>query len=85
MLPPSQIARATGIRTEPVAIVWTDKKPESALELKAGTWGCVMWLFAKVAKEGRTAVFSNETTTCAGGCHGHWLRAAVRAARVPER
>jgi uncharacterized protein (DUF169 family) len=54
----------------PVAIVWTDKKPAGALELKAGTWGCVMWLFARVAKEGRTAVFSSGTTGCAGGAMG---------------
>jgi uncharacterized protein (DUF169 family) len=70
MLPKSQIAGAAGIRLNPVAIVWTDKKPEKALEFKPGTWGCVMWFFAKVAKEGKTAVFSRETTTCAGGCMG---------------
>ena len=70
MLPPSGIARAAGIRTHPVAIVWTDKRPENALEFRPGTWGCVMWFFAKVAKEGKTAVFSRETTTCAGGCMG---------------
>jgi len=70
MLPQSEIARAAGIKTHPVAIVWTDKKPEKALEFRPGTWGCVMWFFAKVAKEGKTAVFSRETTTCAGGCMG---------------
>jgi len=70
MVPPSEIARAAGITTHPVAIVWTDKKPEKALEFRPGTWGCVMWFFAKVAKEGKTAVFSRETTTCAGGCMG---------------
>lgn len=70
MLPPSEIARAAGIKFNPVAIVWTDKKPEKALELKAGAWGCVMWLFAKVAKEGRIAVFSKETMGCAGGAMG---------------
>lgn len=70
MLPPSQIARAAGIVLNPVAIVWTDKKPEGALAFKAGTWGCAMWLFAKVAKEGKTAAFTRETTTCAGGAMG---------------
>ncbi len=70
MLPKSEIARAAGITTNPVAIVWTDKKPEKALEFKQGVWGCVMWLFAKVAREGRTAVFSRDTTTCAGGAMG---------------
>jgi hypothetical protein len=66
----SETARATGITAEPVAIVWTDKKPEGALELKKDTWGCVMWLFAKVARDGRTAVFSRDTIGCAGGAMG---------------
>lgn len=70
MLPKSEIARAAGITTNPVAIVWTDKKPENALEFRKGVWSCVMWLFAKVAREGRTAVFSRDTTTCGGGAMG---------------
>jgi uncharacterized protein (DUF169 family) len=70
MVPRSEIAKAAGIVLNPVAIVWTEKKPEKALEFKAGVWSCVMWLFAKVAKEGKTAVFSRDTTTCAGGAMG---------------
>lgn len=70
MLPRSEIARAAGITLNPVAIVWTDKKPEKALEFRPGIWSCTMWLFAKVAKEGKTAVFSRDTTTCAGGAMG---------------
>jgi uncharacterized protein (DUF169 family) len=70
MMPPSEIAKAAGITLNPVAIVWTDKKPEHALEFKAGVWSCTMWLFAKVAREGRTAVFSRDTTTCCGGAMG---------------
>jgi uncharacterized protein (DUF169 family) len=70
MLPRSRIAEAAGIALNPVAIVWTDKKPAGALEFKPGVWGCVMWFFAKVAKDGKTAVFSRETTTCAGGAMG---------------
>ncbi len=66
----SAIARKTGITTEPVAIVWTDEKPPGALEFKEGAWGCVMWLFAKVALEGRTAVFGRETIGCAGAAMG---------------
>ena len=57
----SEIARAAGLSTEPVAIVWTDKKPDGALEFKKDTWGCIMWLYAKVARDGRTAVFGKET------------------------
>jgi len=70
MLPKSEIARACGIATNPVAIIWTDRKPDNALEFREGVWSCVMWLFAKVALEGKTAVFSRETTTCTGGAMG---------------
>jgi uncharacterized protein (DUF169 family) len=66
----SGIAKAAGITMNPVAIVWTEKKPKDALEFRPGVWGCVMWFFAKVAKEGKTAVFSTATTTCAGGAMG---------------
>jgi uncharacterized protein (DUF169 family) len=70
MEPKSEIAKAAGITMNPVAIVWTDTKPKHALEFKPGVWSCAMWLFAKVAKEGKTAVFSRDTTTCAGGAMG---------------
>jgi uncharacterized protein (DUF169 family) len=66
----SEIARAAGLSTEPVAIIWTDEKPERALEFRQGVWSCVMWPYAKVAREGRTAVFSRETIGCAGGAMG---------------
>jgi hypothetical protein len=65
----SAIARAAGL-TEPVAIVWTDEKPAGALELKAGVWGCVMWMYAKVVREGKTAAFSRDTIGCAGAAMG---------------
>ncbi|MCK9579814.1 MAG: DUF169 domain-containing protein [Methanoregula sp.] len=70
MMQKSEIAKAAGIKSHPVAIIWTDRKPEKSLEFRAGVWGCVMGLFAKVAKEGKTAVFSRDTTTCVGGAMG---------------
>ena len=54
----SIIAREVGLGTEPVALIWSDTKPEDALELRKDAWGCVIWLYAKVARDGRTAVFS---------------------------
>ncbi len=66
----SVVARAARLETEPVALIWSDKKPEGALELRKDAWGCVMWLYAKVAREGRIAVFSKETYGCAGGAVG---------------
>jgi len=65
-----KIARAAGLSTKPVAIVWTDEKPDGALELKPGVWSCVMRLYAKVAGEGRIAVFSREAVGCAGAAMG---------------
>ena len=66
----SRIAKEVGLETEPVALIWSDEKPENALELRKDAWGCVMWLYAKVARDGRTAAFSRETFGCAGGAMG---------------
>jgi len=66
----SAIAQAAGFSTEPVAIVWTDIKPEGALEFKPGVWGCVMWMYARVAKDKKTAVFTRETIGCIGAALG---------------
>ncbi|MEJ2368891.1 MAG: DUF169 domain-containing protein [Acidobacteriota bacterium] len=63
----SRIAEAAGLETRPVALVWTNEKPEGAVEFKAGRWGCVVTLFASAAARGRCAVFSRETYGCWGG------------------
>jgi hypothetical protein len=34
----SIIAREVGLETEPVALIWSDAKPEDALELKKTAW-----------------------------------------------
>ena len=65
----SQIAQAIGLQHHPVALLWTDEKPESALQFKEGKWGCVMWHLANAAK-GKTAVFDRQTFGCIGGAVG---------------
>jgi len=62
----STIAQALQLRHHPVALLWTDKKPEKALQFKEGKWGCVMWLAASAAK-GRTAACDRQTFGCFGG------------------
>lgn len=62
----SKIAEALNVKYEPVAILWTDIRPEGGAEFKEGKWGCVMWMLARAAKGG-TAVFSERTYGCWGG------------------
>jgi len=63
----SRIAQALHLKHQPVALLWTDQKPEGALEFTPGRWGCVMAAFAAVADGGKVAVFDRETYGCWGG------------------
>lgn len=62
----SKIASAIHLELEPVALVWTDERPEGAMEFAPGKWGCVMFHLAAAAK-GKTAAVSRETFGCLGG------------------
>ncbi|NPV90456.1 MAG: DUF169 domain-containing protein [Firmicutes bacterium] len=65
----SRIAEAIKMKRSPVAVLWSDVKPEKALQFKPGRWGCVISML-NAASQGRTAVFDRETTTCMGGSAG---------------
>lgn len=65
----SKIAESVKLKYEPVAILLTDVKPESARQFKEGKWGCVMFLVAAAAK-GETAVLDRKTFGCQGGGTG---------------
>jgi uncharacterized protein (DUF169 family) len=61
----SKIAKALKMELNPIAIIWSNKKPEHAQEFKEGKWACSMWMFANAAK-GKSAVFSRKTFGCWG-------------------
>jgi uncharacterized protein (DUF169 family) len=65
----SKIAKAIQMKYAPVALLWSDEKPEGALEFVEGRWGCVMALVSSAAK-GRPAVANCKTMGCGGGMIG---------------
>ncbi|MTI80409.1 MAG: hypothetical protein FH758_05915 [Firmicutes bacterium] len=65
----SAIAKAIEMKYSPVAVMWTDEKPEGAVQFKEGRWGCVVAML-KAAAKGKTAVFDRKTFGCLGGGTG---------------
>lgn len=66
----SSIADKLRLDHEPVAILWSNTKPDGALQIKPHGFGCIMPLFAHVAMKGKTAVFDRETCGCPGARAG---------------
>ncbi|MDO9265010.1 MAG: DUF169 domain-containing protein [Desulfosalsimonadaceae bacterium] len=62
----SKIASATGILHEPVAILFSNDKPQNARQFQEGKWGCVMFMLG-AAVNGDIAVFDRKTFGCQGG------------------
>ena len=57
----SKIENYLQMDLNPVAIIWSNDKPEKALQLKEGKWACAMHLVAQAAK-GKTAVLDRGTS-----------------------
>lgn len=55
---------------KPVAILWSNTKPEGALQIKPGARTCIMPFFASVLTKGKTAVFDRESFGCPGAKAG---------------
>ena len=62
----SKISEAMALTYPPVALMWSDQKPETAVQFQEQKWGCIMWLVAAAAK-GKTAACDRKTFGCFGG------------------
>ncbi|MBP2641471.1 MAG: putative ArCR [Firmicutes bacterium] len=62
----SELAIRLKLRYSPVAILFTNVKPDHALEFAEKKWGCVAAMLTAATK-GKTIVFSRETFGCLGG------------------
>jgi hypothetical protein len=60
-------AKAIGLETHPVALLWADEAPAGAVRFKPGRRGCVVDLFAVAAMRGRAGAFDRQTFGCWGG------------------
>ena len=62
----SKIAGAVHLKYQPVALLWSNEKPQGAMQFSEGKWGCVMWLAVSAAK-GKPAAADIKTFGCIGG------------------
>lgn len=62
----SRLKEALGLGTEPVALLFSDVKPEGAAQFAPGAPSCVMFMLA-AASRGKSAVFDRESFGCPGG------------------
>jgi uncharacterized protein (DUF169 family) len=65
----NKLTHALRLKYQPVAIIWSDKEIDGAMQFAEGRWGCVMTMFAQAAK-GKTTIFSRRAFGCIGGGTG---------------
>jgi uncharacterized protein (DUF169 family) len=65
----SRIAHELKLRYQPVAVLFTNAKPEGAVQFEEGKWGCVIAMHTAAAK-GKTAAFDRQRHGCPGGAVG---------------
>ena len=65
-----KISKALNLKNSPVAVILTNEKPESGIQFKEGTWGCVASMMVASASKGKTAFFDRKTYGCMGGGTG---------------
>ncbi|MBI5534092.1 MAG: DUF169 domain-containing protein [Deltaproteobacteria bacterium] len=65
----SSIARELRTQYPPVALLWSDERPDGCVQFQEGRWGCVIWHLSAAAK-GRTAAVDASTYGCLGGATG---------------
>ena len=63
----SAIADAINLETQPVAVIWSDKKPKDAARFKSQQRVCVVSFFAAAATKGISGAFDRKTFGCWGG------------------
>jgi uncharacterized protein (DUF169 family) len=62
----SRISRELKLQFSPVAILFSNDRPDKAIQFVKGKWGCVVSLLTAASRE-KTAVVDRETCGCLGG------------------
>ena len=66
----SNLAKELKGKFKPIVLIKTNEKPDGALEPKITKHGCIMNYIVQVIVNGKTAVFSKETSSCPGAVSG---------------
>lgn len=66
----SVIDKNLGGKFRPIVMLHSDEKPDSAIQPKPGSHGCIMPYIAQVIAHGKIAVFDRDTCCCTGAVAG---------------